>query len=71
YIPVYLPPCSPELNPIEQFWKVLKDRVKRGKLKDVEAQELLKEAKMILLRSCRTSFNILSTFSLNALKEPL
>ena len=36
YIPVYLPPYSPELNPIEQFWKVLKDRVRRGKLNDVE-----------------------------------
>lgn len=35
-MPVYIPPYSPELNPIEQFWKVLKDRVKRGKLKDVE-----------------------------------
>jgi transposase len=36
YIPVYLPPHSPELNPIEMFWKVLKDRVKRGKLTDAE-----------------------------------
>lgn len=36
YIPVYLPPYSPELNPIEMFWKVLKDRVKRGKLTDTE-----------------------------------
>lgn len=36
YIPVYLPPYSPELNPIEMFWKVLKDRVKRGKLTDAE-----------------------------------
>jgi transposase len=36
YIPLYLPPYSPELNPIEMFWKVLKDRVKRGKLSDVE-----------------------------------
>ncbi|KAG1147375.1 hypothetical protein G6F37_005505 [Rhizopus arrhizus] len=34
YIPVYLPPYSPELNPIEMFWKVLKDRVRREKLKD-------------------------------------
>lgn len=34
YIPVHLPPYSPELNPIEMFWKVLKDRVKRGKLAD-------------------------------------
>jgi hypothetical protein len=32
YIPVYLPLYSPELNPIEMFWKVLKDRVKRGSL---------------------------------------
>ncbi|KAG1626021.1 hypothetical protein G6F44_012543 [Rhizopus delemar] len=36
YIPVHLPPYSPELNPIEMFWKVLKDRVKRGKLTDAE-----------------------------------
>ena len=36
YIPVYLPPYSPVLNPIELFWKVLKDRVKRGELTDVE-----------------------------------
>lgn len=36
YISVYLPPYSPELNPIEQFWKDLKDRVRRGKLNDVE-----------------------------------
>lgn len=36
YIPVYFPPYSPELNPIEMFCKVLKDRVKRGKLSDVE-----------------------------------
>lgn len=36
YIPLYLPPYSPELNPIEMFWKVLKGKVKRGKLSDVE-----------------------------------
>ncbi|KAI8882916.1 hypothetical protein K501DRAFT_185562 [Backusella circina FSU 941] len=36
YIPVYLPPYSPELIPIEQFWKVLKDRVRRNKSNDVE-----------------------------------
>lgn len=36
YIPLYLPPYSPELNPIEIFWKVLRDRVKRDKLIDVE-----------------------------------
>ncbi|CEP13779.1 hypothetical protein [Parasitella parasitica] len=36
YIPVYLPPYSPELNPIEMFWKVLKDRVKRTALTTAE-----------------------------------
>ncbi|KAG0786612.1 hypothetical protein G6F62_008901 [Rhizopus arrhizus] len=36
YTPVYLPPYSPELNPIEQFWAVIKAKVKRGKLSDVE-----------------------------------
>lgn len=36
YIPIYLPYYSPELNPIEMVWKVLKDRVKRSKLSDVE-----------------------------------
>ena len=36
HIPLYLPPYSPELNPMEMFWKVLMDRVKRGKLSDVE-----------------------------------
>lgn len=35
YTPVYLPPYSPELNPIEQFWAITKAKVKRGKLSDV------------------------------------
>ena len=29
---VYLPPYSPELNPIEQFWSVVKSKLKREKL---------------------------------------
>ncbi|CEP10720.1 hypothetical protein [Parasitella parasitica] len=33
---VYLPPYSPELNPIEQFWALVKNLVKRGKLLDNE-----------------------------------
>jgi hypothetical protein len=37
YIPVYLPPYSLDLNSIEMIWKVLKDRVKRGKPSDMEA----------------------------------
>ncbi|KAG1170467.1 hypothetical protein G6F70_009073 [Rhizopus microsporus] len=34
---VYLPPYSPELNPIEQFWSVVKSKVKRNKFLDKEA----------------------------------
>lgn len=29
---IYLPPYSPELNPIEQFWSVCKSKLKREKL---------------------------------------
>lgn len=29
---IYLPPYSPELNPIEQFWSVCKNKLKREKL---------------------------------------
>ncbi|KAG1437079.1 hypothetical protein G6F56_013278 [Rhizopus delemar] len=29
---IYLPPYSPELNPIEQFWSVCKSKLKRQKL---------------------------------------
>ncbi|KAG2209691.1 hypothetical protein INT47_001837 [Mucor saturninus] len=37
YTPVYLPPYSPELNPIEQFWAIVKGKFKRNKLSDVES----------------------------------
>ncbi|KAG0752645.1 hypothetical protein G6F62_012215 [Rhizopus arrhizus] len=33
---VYLPSYSPELNPIEQFWSVVKSKVKRNKLLETE-----------------------------------
>ncbi|KAG2195432.1 hypothetical protein INT46_008465 [Mucor plumbeus] len=36
YIPVYLPSYSPELNPIENFWSIVKSKVKRHSLKDTE-----------------------------------
>ncbi|CEP07108.1 hypothetical protein [Parasitella parasitica] len=29
---VYLPPYSPDLNPIEQFWSICKSKLKREKL---------------------------------------
>lgn len=34
---VYLPPYSPELNPIEQFWSVVKSKVKRNKFLEKES----------------------------------
>lgn len=33
---IYLPPYSPELNPIEQFWSVYKSKLKRETLLDKE-----------------------------------
>ncbi|KAG0934948.1 hypothetical protein G6F57_008816 [Rhizopus arrhizus] len=33
---VYLPPYSPELNPIEQFWSICKSKLKREQLLDEE-----------------------------------
>ncbi|KAG2208080.1 hypothetical protein INT47_010442 [Mucor saturninus] len=33
---VYLPPYSPDLNPIEQFWSVVKSKLKREKLLEAE-----------------------------------
>ncbi|OBZ91037.1 hypothetical protein A0J61_00923 [Choanephora cucurbitarum] len=37
YTSVYLPPYSPKLNPIEQFWKDLKDYIKGDNFKGNEA----------------------------------
>jgi transposase len=37
YKPVYLPPYSPELNPIEQFWAILKGKVKRSKFTNTDS----------------------------------
>ncbi|KAG1455572.1 hypothetical protein G6F55_006995 [Rhizopus delemar] len=36
YVPIYLPPYSLELNPIEQFWSVVKSKVRRHTLEDTE-----------------------------------
>ena len=36
YACVYLPPYSPELNPIEQFWSVCKSKLKREALLEEE-----------------------------------
>ncbi|EIE83364.1 hypothetical protein G6F46_012590 [Rhizopus delemar] len=36
YGSIYIPPYSSELNPIEQFWSVVKNKVKRGTFSDNE-----------------------------------
>jgi transposase len=36
YRSVYLPPYSPELNPIEKFWTIVKNKVKRSQFNDTE-----------------------------------
>lgn len=36
YRVMYLPPYSPELNPIEQFWALVKGKMKRHRLTDKE-----------------------------------
>lgn len=33
---IYLPPYSPELNPIEQLWAIVKNKVKRSRFEDKE-----------------------------------
>ena len=49
YRSIYLPPYSPELNPIEQFWSVVKNKVKREEsfpITKILRRELLKHATM-------------------------
>jgi hypothetical protein len=42
---VYLPPYSPELNSIEQFWAIIKKIARRHKLADTEMlKDRIKEA---------------------------
>lgn len=36
YRAIYLPPYSPELNPIENFWSILKGAVKRSVFQEAE-----------------------------------
>lgn len=35
---VFLPPLSPEFNPIESFWAVLKSKVRKSQFKDMKAR---------------------------------
>lgn len=68
---IFLPACSPELNPIERFWKELKDW-----LSDYEPQTLAEVSKLVgqglksftqKAMSSITSFEYLMTAWLNAI----
>ncbi|KAG1164817.1 hypothetical protein G6F36_013707 [Rhizopus arrhizus] len=41
---VYLPPYSPELNPIEQFLSIVKNKVKRSQFQDKDLATRIAEA---------------------------
>ncbi|CEJ03240.1 hypothetical protein RMCBS344292_17228 [Rhizopus microsporus] len=63
YKAVYLPPYSPELNPIENFWLIVKGAVKRSKFQDTED---LKQAKVLAEKFFTTLQITLSTNFKNA-----
>lgn len=73
YKVLYLPPYSPELNPIEQFWHQLKSKVKRMELgKDTLDDRVAEAAERIppenILNSIEHSLNCLDKCEA---KEPL
>ncbi|CEG67847.1 hypothetical protein RMATCC62417_04209 [Rhizopus microsporus] len=74
YIPVYLPPYSPELNPIEQFWKDLKDYIKRDKFKDNETltSRMMDACEKVPLQNIRNYIqHSINTFPKCLNKEPI
>lgn len=74
YRAIYLPPYSPELNPIENFWSILKGTVKRGIFADTEdLKTRIAEASKSISR--KTLHNItqhsVDSFEICLKKEPL
>ncbi|CEP15945.1 hypothetical protein [Parasitella parasitica] len=57
---VYLPPYSPELNPIEQFWSVCKSKIERSTFEggDIIFQNLEKPAIMCSPVTCKAFADI-------------
>ncbi|KAI8890165.1 hypothetical protein K501DRAFT_169331, partial [Backusella circina FSU 941] len=52
YSYIFLPPYSPEFNPIEQFWSVTKSKIRRVKMLNGEAlQDRITEACNQVLQS--------------------
>ncbi|CEP13859.1 hypothetical protein [Parasitella parasitica] len=63
---IYLPPYSPELKPIEQFWSVVKSKLKREKLLEKETiSSRIKEACNSILFSDLRGFCHYSTTKFN------
>lgn len=74
YRAIYLPPYSPELNPVENFWSSLKGTVKRGIFADTEdLKTRIAEASKSISR--KTLHNItqhsVDSFEICLKKEPL
>ncbi|KAG1136864.1 hypothetical protein G6F37_011659 [Rhizopus arrhizus] len=70
YVPVYLPPYSPELNPIEDFWAIVKSKVKRYALKDTETLtsriiEYYEEVPLQHLQKCVQHFFLTKNMHIN------
>jgi transposase len=52
---MYLPPYSPELNPIEQFWALVQGKMRRHRLKNEENLSQRIAASVIFMAFCRHS----------------
>ncbi|EIE77712.1 hypothetical protein RO3G_02416 [Rhizopus delemar RA 99-880] len=52
---IFFPPYSPELNPIEQFWALVKRKVQREKFEDTETLQdiIINAAKEVSIRHLR------------------
>jgi transposase len=64
---VYLSTYSPELNPIEQFWAVIKSKVKRHRFlqEDTISKRITKACKNVEKAISKVSFRILTSVGIN------
>ena len=60
-VPVFLPPYSPELNPIERLWRDLKDQLADGVAKTLD--ELSEAVGAIIPRYSQTMLQSLTGFT--------
>ncbi|KAG2215958.1 hypothetical protein INT45_010102 [Circinella minor] len=74
YRALYLPPYSPELNPIENFWSILKGTVKRSMFEETEdLKTRISEASESISRKslCNIAQHSINNFEKCLNKEPL